>query len=170
MNHVKPGACCIPLLFAKIPKDSLNRATPTLPFHLPLPLVSVPSTRVWSSLFMRVVLSLILAGCRRSPIGCRRSPITKLPSLPSATMINTTNKSNFTEERVYLVYCLIMGNLWESQGRTTKQELKEAGALEEHCFLAFSSWTAQFDFLHNPGSPAQEWHCPQWTALPQINH
>lgn len=97
--------------------------------------------------------------------GGHRSAIAKLPSLLYAAMLNTTNKSNFTEARVYLGYCLITGDLWGKSGQDHKAGT-EAEALEEHCFVAFSSWAAQLDFLHNPGSPAQGWHCPQWTAPP----
>jgi hypothetical protein len=73
------------------------------------------------------------------------------PSLLRIALIKTTTKSYL--KRAYEAYMLQIG-VKKSQDRNQKAEA-EAEIME-------------FAFLYTPGSPAQEWHHPQWGgALPQ---
>jgi hypothetical protein len=52
------------------------------------------------------------------------------------------------EERVCLMLQLVV-HLEGKSGQGPKAEI-EAKAIEEHCFVACSSWLAQLAFLYNP--------------------
>ena len=56
------------------------------------------------------------------------------------------------------------------KARIWRQRASYTETMEEHCFLAGSSWLAQLAFLHHPGPPAQGWHHPQCAGPFHINH
>jgi hypothetical protein len=88
--------------------------------------------------------------------------------LLSIAEINTMAKNNLGRKE-FISYCTVESIIKGSQGRNSRQELKQRPGRNTAYWLAFQVQVQQ-PFLYLPGPPAQEWHSPEWAILFHINH
>lgn len=128
-------------------------------------------------------LCLLCSDCYLPRVLASLSPDSSLPSsLPSSSfsfpssillsisvlvcfavaVINPHDQKHLEQERIYLAsHPSHSPSLREVRAGTQKQVGADAGAMEEQCLLAHSSWRAQLAFLYNPQAPPRHssTHC-----------